>query len=64
VLPFELFVDQALMDNERIAFNAGTLTDSIVLRLADYLAVAQPLIRTFSLPADPPPTDDAPRAAQ
>lgn len=43
VLPFELFVDERLCENDRIAFNAGSLTDSIILSVDDYLAVAKPL---------------------
>lgn len=42
VLPFELFVDAGICDNERIAFNAGSLTDSIILAVDDYLSAAQP----------------------
>jgi Ala-tRNA(Pro) deacylase len=48
VLPFELFVDEAIRANERIAFNAGSLTDSIVLATADYLGVAKPAVFAFS----------------
>ncbi|MFN0137087.1 MAG: YbaK/EbsC family protein [Phycisphaerae bacterium] len=40
ILPFELFVDDSSVANERIAFNAGSLTDSLVLRVEDYLRVA------------------------
>lgn len=42
ILPFELCLDQAATQNPRIAFNAGSLTDSIVLAMSDYLAVAKP----------------------
>lgn len=42
VLPFDLYLDTALTENDRIAFNAGSLTDSIILRMADYLRVAGP----------------------
>lgn len=42
ILPFELCLDQAAMQNPRIAFNAGSLTDSIILAMSDYLAVAKP----------------------
>ena len=42
ILPFELFLDAAVTHNPRIAFNAGALTDSIILGLPDYLSVAQP----------------------
>ena len=42
VLPFDLFVDTAICDNERIAFNAGSLTNSIIMPVDDYLRVAEP----------------------
>ena len=42
ILPFELCLDQSVMQNPRIAFNAGSLTDSIILTMTDYLAVAKP----------------------
>ncbi|TXT34284.1 MAG: hypothetical protein FD138_1703, partial [Planctomycetota bacterium] len=38
ILPFELCLDQAATQNPRIAFNAGSLTDSIILAMSDYLA--------------------------
>jgi prolyl-tRNA editing enzyme YbaK/EbsC (Cys-tRNA(Pro) deacylase) len=47
ILPFELCLDQAATANPRIAFNAGSLTDSIILAMSDYLAVAKPS-RVFS----------------
>jgi prolyl-tRNA editing enzyme YbaK/EbsC (Cys-tRNA(Pro) deacylase) len=49
VLPFELFADDAIRPNERIAFNAGSLTDSIILATVDYLAVARPTLFAFSI---------------
>ena len=42
ILPFDLCLDQAATQNPRIAFNAGSLTDSIILAMFDYLAVAKP----------------------
>jgi len=50
VLPFELNVDAGIRENERIAFNAGSLTDSIVMSVADYLRIAQPA-RVFQFAA-------------
>lgn len=51
VLPFELYVDEAILENDRIAFNAGSLTDSIILSVDDYLTVAEPLgIFAFAAP--------------
>lgn len=47
ILPFELCLDQAATENPRIAFNAGSLTDSIILSMSDYLVVAKPS-RVFS----------------
>ena len=42
ILPFDLFLDESIPANDRIAFNAGTLTDSIIMPVSDYLRVAQP----------------------
>lgn len=42
ILPFPLYVDAAIRDNDRIAFNAGSLTDSMILPMVDYLRVAKP----------------------
>lgn len=42
VLPLPLYLDGSVTENERIAFNAGSLTDSVILRTEDYLTVAQP----------------------
>jgi Ala-tRNA(Pro) deacylase len=42
ILPFDLYLDEAIRANERIAFNAGSLTDSIILPMADYLRIAEP----------------------
>ena len=40
ILPLELTADPALRDQDRIAFNAGSLTTSIVMASADYQRVA------------------------
>jgi len=51
ILPFPLHVDELLLQNERIAFNAGSLTNSVVLSFADYHSLAAPrLVFPFSLP--------------
>lgn len=42
ILPFPLYIDAAICENRRIAFNAGSLTDSIVMTVSDYLTVAVP----------------------
>ncbi|MCA9252578.1 MAG: YbaK/EbsC family protein [Phycisphaerae bacterium] len=49
ILPFELYVDESIVANERIAFNAGSLTDSIIMNVDDYLQIAAPEIFAFSI---------------
>ena len=52
ILPFALYVDESIADNEKIAFNAGSLTDSIIMPTEDYLRIAGPTVAQFALPAD------------
>lgn len=42
ILPLDLYVDAGVPDLPRVAFNAASLIDSLVLATADYLRVAQP----------------------
>jgi prolyl-tRNA editing enzyme YbaK/EbsC (Cys-tRNA(Pro) deacylase) len=48
VLDLALYADEAMLRNDRIAFNAGSLTDSVIMSMRDYLAVAQPAVFPFS----------------
>jgi prolyl-tRNA editing enzyme YbaK/EbsC (Cys-tRNA(Pro) deacylase) len=48
ILDFDLYADEALAKNDRIAFNAGSLTDSIIFAMADYLRIANPIVFSFS----------------
>jgi prolyl-tRNA editing enzyme YbaK/EbsC (Cys-tRNA(Pro) deacylase) len=48
LIDLELFVDTSIVKNEKIAFNAGSLTDSIIMSVEDYLKVANPKIIDFS----------------
>lgn len=41
ILPVPLFLDLSILENEKIAFNAGSLTDSLILNTADYRSVVQ-----------------------
>jgi prolyl-tRNA editing enzyme YbaK/EbsC (Cys-tRNA(Pro) deacylase) len=44
LLPFELFGDTAIgVTEDKVAFNAGSLTDSIVMTATDWKAVAKPV---------------------
>ena len=49
ILPFQLFVDAEITKNEKTAFNAGSLTDSIIMQRRDYLAVANATLFDFTL---------------
>lgn len=48
VLPFDLYVDHSIEELERVAFNAGSLTDSIVMSSGDYLRVCGGVVSSFS----------------
>lgn len=53
ILPLDLYIDASLRENDRIAFNAGSLTDSMIVGMDDYLSVAQPR-KTFGFSAREP----------
>jgi prolyl-tRNA editing enzyme YbaK/EbsC (Cys-tRNA(Pro) deacylase) len=49
VLPFELYADTAIGQFEdKVAFNAGSLTISIVMKASDWKLVAQPMQFAFA----------------
>lgn len=48
LIDLELFLDQSILQNQKIAFNAGSLNDSIIMSVQDYLKVAKPVILNFS----------------
>ena len=48
IFDIDLFVDNSIMENERIAFNAGSLTDSIIMSISDYAKLARPEVFAFS----------------
>jgi prolyl-tRNA editing enzyme YbaK/EbsC (Cys-tRNA(Pro) deacylase) len=48
ILPFRLYVDPSVFANDRVAFNAGSLTDSMVIPIEDYRRLANPEVFTFS----------------
>ena len=52
ILPFDLYADDSVTANEKIAFNAGSLEDSIILRVDDWLRAANPEIFHFGMPAN------------
>jgi prolyl-tRNA editing enzyme YbaK/EbsC (Cys-tRNA(Pro) deacylase) len=48
ITDLQLIVDESITLNEKIAFNAGSLTDSIIMSVKDYLRIAEPEIMRFS----------------
>lgn len=48
ILPFNLYVDSSIQDLTFVAFNAGSLSNSIVLSTKDYLILSGGIISTFS----------------
>ena len=43
-----LYVDRSILANQHIAFNAGSLTDSIIMKVEDYLRLTSPTVFDFS----------------
>lgn len=43
-----VFVDQALATENRIAFNAGTHGDAVVMRFEDFAAITNPVVGRFA----------------
>ena len=48
ILPFPLYADPSVFENDRVAFNAGSLTDSMVIPIADYGRLSKPEIFRFA----------------
>ena len=42
ILPYDLYLDKSILENEYIAFNAAFLTKSFILKVSDYLKVVTP----------------------
>ena len=51
ILPFPLYVDAHVLENPKVAFNAGSLTDSIIIGIEDYKRIANGEVFGFSAPA-------------
>jgi len=47
ILNLKTYVDKSLLENKEIAFNAGSRTDSIKMKLKDYLEIEKPIIADF-----------------
>ena len=47
-----VYVEPHLAEDDHIAFNAGSLEDSIILRVDDWLRAARPEVFVFAAPGD------------
>ncbi len=48
IYPYDLYLDESILENEKIAFNAGILTKSFILKTDDYLRLIKPIICSFA----------------
>jgi Ala-tRNA(Pro) deacylase len=51
ILPFPLYVDPSVLENSKVAFNAGSLTDSMIIGIDDYRRLAAPEVFRFAAEA-------------
>jgi len=47
IFNIKTYVDKSLLKNEEIAFNAGLMTKSIIMKTEDYLKIVNPIIEEF-----------------
>lgn len=48
ILPFPLYVDHSIEELTQVAFNAGSLSDSIIMTRKDYLNISNGILCSFS----------------
>jgi len=48
IINLELYLDNSILKTEKIAFNAGSLTDSIIMKVGDYIKISNPRVFNFS----------------
>ncbi len=48
ILPFDLYVDESILENDRIAFNPGVTTLSFIMDVTDWLRIAGPTVCSFA----------------
>jgi prolyl-tRNA editing enzyme YbaK/EbsC (Cys-tRNA(Pro) deacylase) len=48
ILELDLYIDESIARNDRIAFNAGSLTDSVAMNASDYVRIAGGAVFSFS----------------
>jgi prolyl-tRNA editing enzyme YbaK/EbsC (Cys-tRNA(Pro) deacylase) len=59
ILHLDLYLDNSILENQKIAFNAGSLTDSIIMKVDDYMKLVSPEeVFNFSAPVPPSPSSN------
>ena len=48
VLPIDLYLDESILKNKEIAFNAGMVTKSFIITVNDYLKLVDPVVCSFA----------------
>ena len=48
ILPVDLYLDESILKNDKIAFNVGMVTKSFIMRAKDYLKLIEPTICSFT----------------
>ncbi len=48
ILPVDLYLDESILKNHDIAFNAGMVTKSFIMRVKDYLQLIDPIVCSFA----------------
>jgi len=49
IIDLDLYIDKSILNNKKIAFNAGSLENSIIMDTKDYIKIAKGEIFKFSL---------------
>jgi len=47
-LAVDLYLDESILKNDKIAFNAGLATKSFIMTVKDYLKLIDPIICSFA----------------
>jgi Ala-tRNA(Pro) deacylase len=48
ILPVDLYLDESILKNDKIAFNAGMVTKSFIITVKDYRKLVDPIICSFA----------------
>ncbi len=48
IFDLDLYTDPSVFTHERVAFNAGALTHSIIMQSADYKRIADPIVCSYA----------------